>query len=51
MKKTPRTPTARAAAASSNSAPTVAEQLGLRPGQSLQLLQALHILTDRKSVV
>ena len=45
MKKTPRTPTARAAVASSNSAPTVAEQLGLRPGQSLELLQALHILT------
>ena len=45
MKKTPRTATARAAVASSNSAPTVAEQLGLRPGQSLQLLQALHILT------
>ena len=45
MKKTLRTATARAAAASSNSAPTVAEQLGLRPGQSLQLLQALHILT------
>ena len=45
MKKTPRTATARAAVASSNSAPTVAEQLGLRPGQSLELLQALHILT------
>ena len=39
MKKTPRTATARATAAS-NRAPSVAEQLGLRPGQSLQLLLA-----------
>ncbi len=27
------------------SAPSIAEQLGLRPGQSIALLQALHILT------
>ncbi len=36
---------AKAAPAGAGAAPSVAEQLGLQPGQSLALLQELHILT------